>query len=86
VATCQWPKSPYIRLQFQLGTEFAALEVMIMVPAALVAMLLAGMAGVAHADHFWSIVTTMILAGTSVQIGYLAGLLIRAGITPMRRH
>jgi hypothetical protein len=70
-------------VSFVIGATFGGLgfKVMIVVPAALVAMLLAAMAGVAHADHFWSIVTTMILAGTAVQIGYLTGILIRARIT-----
>jgi hypothetical protein len=72
---------------FVIGATFGGLgfKVMIVVPAALVTMLLAAMAGVSHADHFWSIVMTMISAGTAVQIGYLTGLLIRAGIMAMRR-
>jgi hypothetical protein len=74
-------------ISFVIGATFGGIgfKVMIIVPAALVVMLLAAVAGVSHTDHFWSIVMTMILAGTAVQIGYLTGLLIRAGIMAMRR-
>jgi hypothetical protein len=73
-------------VSFVIGATFGGLgfKVMIVVPAALVAMLLAAMAGVAHVYHFWSIVMVMVLTGIVVQIGYFTGLLIRAGITSMR--
>jgi hypothetical protein len=75
-------------ISFAMGATFGGIgfKVMIVVPAALLAMLSAAMAGVAHADHFWSIIMTMILVGTACQIGYLTGLLIRSGITSMSRH
>jgi hypothetical protein len=75
-------------ISFVIGAMFGGFgfKVMIVVPATLIAMLLAAMAGVAHANYFWSIIMTMILIGAAVQIGYLAGLLIRAGITSIRRH
>jgi general stress protein CsbA len=75
-------------ISFVIGAMFGGFgfKVMIVVPATLIAMLLAAMAGVAHANYFWSIIMTMILIGAAVQIGYLAGLLIRVGITSMRRH
>ena len=78
----------FVIISFVIGATFGGtgFKVMIVVPAALVAMLLVAMAGVARADHFWYVVMTMISAGTAVQIGYLTGLLIRAGITSMRRH
>jgi hypothetical protein len=75
-------------ISFLMGATFGGIgfKVMSVVPAALTAMLLALMAGVAHADHFWFIVTTMILLGTAVQIGYLAGILIRVGFMSLHRH
>ena len=74
-------------ISFIIGATFGGIgfKVMIVAPATLVALMLAAVAGVAHADHFWSIIISMILVGTSVQIGYLVGLLIHAGITSMRR-
>jgi hypothetical protein len=57
------------------------LKVMSLVVAIPVAMLCAASVEVVGSGHFWSIVTTTISAGTAVQIGYLAGILIRAGIT-----
>ena len=56
-------------------------KVMGVVVAVLVSMLFAASVEVVGTDHFWSIVMAMILVGTAVQIGYLAGLFIRAGIT-----
>ncbi len=75
-------------ISFLIGATFGGIgfKVMIVVPATLIAMLLGAMAGVAHADHFWSVIMTMILVGAGVQIGYLTGLLIRAGIASMRWH
>jgi general stress protein CsbA len=75
-------------ISFVIGAMFGGFgfKVMIVVPATLIAMLLAAMAGVVHANYFWSIIMTMILIGAAVQIGYLAGLFIRVGITSMRRH
>jgi len=57
------------------------LKVMGLVVAIPVATLFAAIWEVVGTNHFWSIVTAMILAGTAVQIGYLAGILVRAGIT-----
>ena len=75
-------------ISFVIGATFGGIgfKIMIVVPATLIAMLLAAMAGVAHANYLGSIIMTMILIGAAVQIGYLTGLLIRAGITSMRRR
>ena len=56
-------------------------KVMGVVVAVIVAMLFAASAEVVGTHHFWSIVTAMISVGTAVQIGYLVGIFIRAGIT-----
>jgi hypothetical protein len=73
----------FVIISFIIGATFGGVgfKVMIVVPATLIAMLLAAIAGVAHANYLWSIIVTMILIGAAVQIGYLTGLLIRYGIT-----
>jgi len=53
-------------------------NVVVLVPGVAVAMLLAMMVGIAHDAHFWSIILGMAMLGTAVQIGYLAGIAIRA--------
>jgi hypothetical protein len=60
-----------------LGLRF---KVLILVPAVTLAMMFAMIIGVAHADHFWSIVLAMVILGAAVQFGYVAGILIRAAI------
>jgi hypothetical protein len=64
-----------------LGLRF---KVMILVPALTLTMLFAAIIGVAHDDQFWSIAVAMILLGTAIQVGYLAGILIRAKIASVR--
>jgi hypothetical protein len=59
-------------------------KVLILVPAVMFAMLFAIMVGIARADNFWSIVLTMVVLGTAVQLGYLAGVVIRAAIASIR--
>lgn len=55
-------------------------KVLVLVPAVTVAMLFAMIIGVVHADRFWSIVLAMVIFGTAVQFGYVAGILMRAAI------
>src|SRR5258707_14834069 len=55
-------------------------KVLILVPAVTLAMIFATIIGVARADHFWSIVLAMVVLGTAVQFGYLAGIAIRAAV------
>ena len=64
-----------------LGLRF---KVMILVPALTLTMLFAAMVGVTRGDQFWSIALAMILLGTAIQVGYLAGILIRAKIASVR--
>ncbi len=59
-------------------------KVLILVPAVMFAMLLAIIVGVARADSFWSIVLTTAVLGTAIQLGYLAGAVIRAAIASIR--
>src|SRR5258708_24165845 len=64
-----------------LGLRF---KVMILVPAVTLTMLFAAMVGVTRGDKFWSIAVGMILLGTAIQFGYLAGILIPAKIASVR--
>jgi hypothetical protein len=64
-----------------LGLRF---KVMILVPALTLTMLFAAIVGVTRGDQFWSIAVAMILLGTAIQVGYLAGILIRAKIASVR--
>jgi len=61
-------------------------KVLILVPAVAVAMLFAIIIGVAHAYRFWSIVPAMVIVGTAVQFGYLAGIVMRAAIRSICAH
>jgi hypothetical protein len=51
-------------------------KVMILVPAVTLTILFAAIIGVTRGDKFWSIAVSMILLGTAIQVGYLAGGLI----------
>ncbi len=53
-------------------------KVLILVPTIALAMVFAMIVGIARADHIGSIVLTMVILGTAVQFGYLAGIAIRA--------
>ncbi len=64
-----------------LGLRF---KVMILVPALILAALLAAIVGLTRGDQFWSIAAAMILLGTAIQVGYLAGLLFRAKLASFR--
>src|SRR5216684_9146850 len=64
-----------------LGLRF---KVMILVPALILTMLFAAIVGVTRGDQFWSIAVAMILLGTAIQVGYLAGILVRAKIASVR--
>jgi len=66
-----------------LGLRF---KVLILVPAVTLTMLFAAIVGVARGDMFWSIAIAMILLVTSIQVGYLVGILIRAKIERSERR
>jgi len=53
-------------------------KVMVLIPAMIFAMMFAITVGIARADHFWSMILAMVIVGTAVQLGYLAGIAIRA--------
>jgi len=43
-------------------------------------MMFATIVGIARGDNFWSIIWAVAILGTAIQIGYLAGTSIRAGV------
>ena len=53
-----------------LGLRF---KVLVLVPAVTLAMLGAAVVGITRGDRFLSVIVAMILFGTAVQVGYLAG-------------
>jgi hypothetical protein len=66
-----------------LGLRF---KVMILVPALILIALFAAIVGLSSGDQFWSIAAAMILLGTAIQVGYLAGILFRAKIASVRER
>jgi hypothetical protein len=58
-------------------------KVVILVPAVTLAIIFAMIVGIARADHFGSILWTMVIFGTGVQLGYLTGITIRAVAGPI---
>ena len=55
-------------------------KVFVLVPAVSLTIMFAMMGGIAHGDRLWSILLAMAILGTAVQIGYLAGIMIRAAV------
>jgi hypothetical protein len=55
-------------------------KVLMLMPAVTLATIFTIMVGVARADSFWSIVLTTVAVVTAFQLGYLAGIVIRAAI------
>src|SRR5215831_136037 len=55
-------------------------KVLILVPVIMFAILSAITLGVVRADRLWSILVMIVALVTAVQLGYLAGVVIRAGI------
>ena len=55
-------------------------KVMILICAAALVMMFVMIVGVARGDHFWSILSATVISGTAIQLGYLAGLSIRAAV------
>jgi hypothetical protein len=55
-------------------------KVLILVPAVMFAMIFAIVLGLAHADSLWSIVLMIMVLCLAVQIGYVAGIVLRAGV------
>jgi hypothetical protein len=64
-----------------LGLRF---KVLVLVPAVTLAMLDATVIGISRGDQYWSVVVAVILFGTAVQLGYLAGIVTRGGISSVR--
>jgi hypothetical protein len=60
-----------------LGLRF---KVLILVPAVMFAVMFAAVVGIARTDSVLSVVLLMAAVGTAVQLGYLAGIAVRAVI------
>jgi hypothetical protein len=58
-------------------------KVFVMVPAVVLAMICAALAGIARGDHFGSIISAMMIVGTTLQFGYLAGIALHAAGRPI---
>jgi len=76
-----WITATWFLLGCGLGLRF---KVLILGPAVTSAMLGAAVVGIARGDEYWSVVVAMILSGTAVQIGYLAGAIARDRIASVR--
>ena len=57
-----------------LGQRF---KVLVLVPTIAIPLIFALGAGIARADTFWQIVLMAVAAASSLQVGYLAGVVIR---------
>ena len=55
-------------------------KVMILIRAVALVATFAMMVGIARGDHVWSIISAIAILGTAVQLGYLAGISIRATV------
>jgi hypothetical protein len=64
-----------------LGMRFKVPVLAVAVPSAVMG---AAFVGVMRADQFWSVVVEMVLFGTAVQFGYLAGIVARARMASIR--
>jgi hypothetical protein len=53
-------------------------DVVILIGAVALAMMFALPVEIAHGDHFWSIALSIAISGSTIQLGYLAGVLIGA--------
>lgn len=58
-------------------------KVFVLVPAVMLAMIFAAMAGIAHGDHLGSIILATAILGATVQIGYLTGIVMHAAAGPI---
>ena len=55
-------------------------RVVILIPAIALVMTFAMIIEIARGDNFWSIILGMAISGAAIQLGYLAGILIRAAV------
>jgi hypothetical protein len=60
---------------FALGLRY---KVVILIRTIAFLMMFATIVGIGSGDHFWSIILAMAIPGTAIQLGYLAGIQLRA--------
>jgi hypothetical protein len=61
-------------------------KVLMLVPTIVLAALGTTLIGISSGRQFWSVVGTAILIGTTIQIGYLVGVVTRAIVASVRVH
>jgi hypothetical protein len=72
-------------ISFFLGAVLALkCRVFILLPAICFGMICAAAIGIAQGDTVWSIVMTMALTATALQLGYLGGAAARVSLSEMR--
>ena len=54
--------------------------IVVLVRAVALVMMFAMIVAIARGDHFWSIILAIAIPATAVQLGYLAGIQIRAAV------
>src|ERR1700730_12259213 len=67
-----------------LGLRFS---VFILIPAICLALIIAAIDGIARGHEVWWIASTMVIAATSIQVGYIGGIVVRSaseGMTATR--
>jgi hypothetical protein len=80
----RWLVVSAMSLELAIISAFAGIalglryKVMILIPAVASLMMFATIVGIARGDHFWSIVWAIAVLGTAIQVGYLAGISLRA--------
>jgi hypothetical protein len=58
-----------------LGLRFS---VFILIPAICFALIIAAVDGIARGHEVWWIASTMVIAATSIQVGYIGGIVVRS--------
>jgi hypothetical protein len=82
----RWLVVSAMSLELAIISAFAGIalglryKVMILIPAVASLMMFATIVGIARGDHFWSIIWAAAILGTAIQLGYLAGISIRARV------
>ena len=77
-ATDAWHKTGETGSNFSGGVESLRFNVFILFPAIGLALLGTAAFGIADGDRIGSVVLTMVLIGTTLQVGYVAGIVTRA--------
>jgi hypothetical protein len=55
-------------------------KIVILIRAVVLVIMFATVVGIAHGHPYWSIILALAISGTAIQLGYLAGIVLRAAI------